>query len=60
MLDVVHMMIIFQFHPVRIYDRISFLQREIIDNETHRWEGRDADIESTFRSVCRWCYKSIK
>lgn len=43
----------------RIYDRISFLQREIIDNETHRWEGRDADIESTFRSVCRWCFHSI-
>ena len=40
----------------KVYNQISFLVREIIDNETHKWESREADIDDTFRSVCRWSY----
>ncbi len=43
----------------KVYNQISFLVREIIDNETYKWESRDADIEDRFRSVCRWCYSYV-
>ena len=42
----------------KVYNLISFLVRERIDNETQRWEGRNADIEESFMSVRRWCYLS--
>ena len=40
----------------KMYDQISFLVREIIDNQTHKWEGRKSDIEYEFRSVFKWGY----
>lgn len=40
----------------KTYYQISFLVREIIDNQTLRWESREADIDEAVRSVCRWCY----
>jgi hypothetical protein len=43
----------------KVYNTISFLVREIVDNESNRWESRDWDIENTFNSVCRWCYEKI-
>ncbi len=42
----------------KVYNLISFLVRERIDNETQRWKGRNADIEESFMSVRRWCYLS--
>lgn len=42
----------------KVYNLISFLVRERIDDETQRWEGRNSDVEETFLSVWRWCYKS--
>lgn len=42
----------------KVYNLISFLVRERIDNETQRWEGRNADIEESFMRVRRWCYLS--
>ncbi|MBR2193180.1 MAG: hypothetical protein IJ910_07730 [Bacteroidaceae bacterium] len=43
----------------RIYNQISFLVLEIIDNETYRWEGREGNIEETFLKWERYCYRSI-
>lgn len=40
----------------KVYNQISFLVRENIDNETHRWESRESDIEEAFRDIWRWCY----
>lgn len=41
----------------KVYNSISFLVREIVDNESNRWESRDWDIENAFDRVCRWCYE---
>ena len=49
-----------QSKDVRIYHQISFLVREIIDNETHYWESRDKDIEEGFIRVLKWCYRPYK
>jgi len=43
----------------KIYDQISFLVREVIDNETHKWESREIDIDNAYNSVCRWCYDTL-
>ena len=43
----------------KVYNTISLLVREIVDNESNRWESRDWDIENAFNSVCRWCYEEI-
>jgi hypothetical protein len=43
----------------KIYNQISFLVRKNIDNETHRWESRESDIEEAFRKVWQWCYKAL-
>ena len=43
----------------KVYNQISFLVRKIINNKTHKWEGREADIEEVFRGVLQWCYKAL-
>ena len=43
----------------RIYDKISFLVREVIDNEIHKWESREIDIDNAYKSVCHWCYINL-
>ena len=44
----------------KVYNLISFLVRERIDNETHYWESRDKDIEEGFIRVLKWCYRPYK
>lgn len=43
----------------KIYNQITFLVLEIIDNETFRWEGREGDIENAFLKRIRHFYKPI-
>lgn len=37
----------------RVYNQITFLVCERMDNETYRWENREMDIEVAFNGVCR-------
>lgn len=41
------------------YRCIQFLVREMNDNETNRWDSKYSDIEDAFRSVWKWCYRSV-